>query len=301
MSDASFAQLSDRGVVAVTGEDAGKLLQGVLTNDMDRLELQPAIHAGLLTPQGKILFEFFVAKVADGFLLEVASDKAADLAKRLTMYRLKAKAEIRDVSDTMLVQVAWGKDAARAPAGAAAAFSDPRHPGLGQRIIERRPVGLVGGPPPIAGANVRAEADYHAHRIALGSPEGGKDYDFGDAFPHEANFDLLHGVSFEKGCYVGQEVVARMQHKTVVRKRVVRVTGARELPATRPDVKAGEVVIGRLGSVAGVQGLAMLRLDRVLEFQDKGVPLTADGIGLEVDAEVLGRYRAGVAQRPTAP
>ena len=121
-------------------------------------------------------------------------------------------------------------------------------------------------------------AEYHAHRIALGVPEGGLDWDFGDAYPHEANFDLLKGVSFIKGCYVGQEIVARMQHKTVIRKRVVPVTGARDLADDRPEITANGVAIGKLGSVAGNAGLAMLRLDRAAEFTDKGVALMAGSV-----------------------
>ena len=152
----------------------------------------------------------------------------------------------------------------------------------------------------LVAASARGETAFHAyhtHRIALGIPEGGKDYEFGDAFPHEANFDLLDGVSFEKGCYVGQEIVARMEHRGTVRKRIVRVAGASELPATRPDVKIGDVVIGRLGSVAGRMGLAMLRLDRAIEAVDKGEPITADGIALEVDAAMLARQRKVMADK----
>jgi tRNA-modifying protein YgfZ len=142
--------------------------------------------------------------------------------------------------------------------------------------------------------------DYHAHRIAVGVPEGGEDYDFGDAYPHEADFDLFNGVSFTKGCYVGQEVVARMQNKTVARKRVAKVTGAGRLE-TGQNVMFGDVPIGKVGSVFGVNALAMLRLDRAIEALEKGILLTAGGVALVADEAALDRYRASTAARPSAP
>jgi folate-binding protein YgfZ len=121
--------------------------------------------------------------------------------------------------------------------------------------------------------------DWHSHRIALGVPEGGRDYRFGDAFPHEADLDLLNGVSFTKGCFVGQEVVSRMQHRAMVRKRVVPIAAQQPLQAGVP-ITAGTAVIGTVGSVAGCQGLAMLRLDRAAEARAKGDALLAAGIAI---------------------
>jgi hypothetical protein len=273
-----MALLADRGVVRVAGEDAGKLLQGIVTNDMDLLARQPAIHAALLTPQGKILFEFFVATSAHGFLLETAVDKTADLAKRIALYRLRAKATIEDASAAFRVLALWGlspQDAA-GTAGTVT-FADPRLPALGLRMLVDTRLA-----PDIAAATNGLEqpADaYHAHRIALGVPEGGKDYPLGDTFPHEADFDLLRGVSFTKGCFVGQEVVSRMQNRANVRKRVVPIQGVAPL-VPGADIIAGAAVIGTVGSVAGTQALAMLRLDRAAEAKAKGEPLTAGGIAI---------------------
>ncbi len=290
--DIRLAALADRGVVCVTGEDARKLLQGIVTNDIDLLDSQPAVFTGLLSPQGKIMFEFIVAKSGDDYLLDVATDQIEDLVRRLTMYRLRAKADITDVSDRLRVVAAWPGAAAQQAREAVVSFADPRCPDLGLRRLEA----ASGDPGPDEGA-----AAYHAHRIALGIPEGGKDFDFGDAFPHETNFDLNHGVSFTKGCYVGQEIVARMQHRATVRKRIVRVTGASDLPTDRADIKIGDVVIGRLGSVVGRAGLAMLRLDRAIEAIDKGSPIVVAGIALEIDAEMIGRHRALMAQKADRP
>ena len=305
LNAARIALLPDRGVVAVTGPDATNLLAGIITSDMALLDArrvgrpatrqqneQPAIFAGLLSPQGKILFEFFVVKFADGFLLDVMRDQAGALVKRLAMYRLRAKAEIADRSDEMAVVAGLDGDLG----GRAVAFADPRCPDLWPRAILLDAKAWSGTAGIGSNRGWSTAADYHAHRIALGIPEGAKDWDFGDAYPHEANFDLLNGVSFDKGCYVGQEIVARMQHKTVVRKRVVKVTGASELPAARPDIRAGEAIIGRLGSVAGNVGLALLRLDRVIEFQDKGIAITADGIPLHIDDGAIASYRRATAK-----
>ncbi len=295
MSEAKVAFLRDRGVISVSGEDARKLLQGIITNDMDRLDTQPAMLAGLLSPQGKVLFDFFVVKVDGGYLLDVDTDLVESLVKRLVMYRLRAKASIEDLSGDRAVAACWPRGDGFSITPKAIVFPDPRSSELGSRCIfhsrdlER---GLVRD-----GAETVTAMRYLAHRIALGIPEGGKDYDFGDAFPHEANFDLLHGVDFEKGCYVGQEIVSRMQHRATVRKRIVCVSGTTDLPSSRAGIRAGEAVIGKLGSVAGARGLAMLRLDRAIEAVDKGEPITADGITLIVDTEALARHRAAMAEK----
>ena len=294
-------------MIAVTGPDAVKLLQGLVTNDVEHLVTRPddvafsatTAHAGLLSPQGKILFDFFCVRTPDGFVLDVARDKVADLVKRLTMYKLRAAVEIKDVSDSYKLLALWGANACSSgPTIGTIAFNDPRQPGLGKRILAEALFATD-----IASATngfIVIEADFHAHRVTLGVPEGGKDYDFGDAYPHEANFDVLHGVSFTKGCYVGQEVVARMQNKTVVRKRVIKVTGSAAL-MSGSDVLLGEAVIGRIGSVDGNNALALLRLDRADEAREKGITLTASGITITPGTSALDHYRASVAARPAAP
>ncbi|MBO0741412.1 MAG: folate-binding protein YgfZ [Hyphomicrobiaceae bacterium] len=275
---AKIAVLADRGVVGITGADAAKLLQGVITNDMDLLSVQPAIHAALLTPQGKILFEFFVVKAPDGFWLEAAADKTAELAKRLALYRLRAKVDIKDRTAEYRAFALWGGAAQDVADGAGTlVFPDPRLPALGLRGLARAPLA-----PDFASARRALEVpeqDYHAHRIALGVPEGGKDYTFGDAFPHDADLDQLHGVSFAKGCFVGQEVVSRMQNRSQVRKRIVAIVGDSPLLAGAA-ITAGAAVIGTVGSVAGSDALALLRLDRAAEAAAKGTRLMAGEVAI---------------------
>jgi folate-binding protein YgfZ len=285
--------LKDRGVVAVTGPDSEKLLGGLVTNDLSLLEKEPAIYAALLSPQGKVLFDFFVVKAADGYLLDTAREKAGELTKRLALYKLRAQVEIRDVSDRFRVAAVWG-EAPMLPAATAGllAYADPRLPALGFRaLVELERAG--DGRAALHGADAPAQA-YHAHRVALGVPEGGRDFVFGDTFPHEALLDQLKGVSFTKGCYVGQEVVSRMQHRTTVRKRVVPVTGAQDLPEGPLPVMVGEAEIGRLGSVVGVRGLALLKLDRVAEAHRDGLSITSSGIPLSVGVPAFATFRIGL-------
>jgi tRNA-modifying protein YgfZ len=280
MSEAKVALLADRGVVRLSGQDATKLLQGIITSDMELLSGQRAIHAGLLTPQGKILFDFFVVRANDGFLLDTARNQAAALVKRLTMYKLRANVDIRDASSEFDLLAVWaGAGPGPAETQGTLVFPDPRLSQLGWRLLAEA---QVAGKTPVAPRAIRAEAsDYHAHRIALGVPEGGKDYVFGDTFPHEANFDLLNGVSFSKGCFVGQEVVSRMQHRGGARKRIVIVESDKPLQAGSA-IMTGQATIGTIGSVAVTRALALVRLDRAEEAQRKGQEITAAGAAVSI-------------------
>jgi folate-binding protein YgfZ len=267
MKKCNAALLSDRAVVRVSGPAARGFLQGLITNDIDKAKPGGAIHSGLLTPQGKILFDFFVVPAGDGFLLEIAKARAAELVQRLGFYRLRAQVEIAE-DPSFTLAAAWGEPAR--PADGAIAYADPRLPALGLRIL--LPANIDAGN---LGCALASEDEYHAQRIALGVPEGGRDYAFGDAFPHEAMFDQLAGVDFNKGCFVGQEVVSRMEHRGTARKRIVGVEGEGPLPASGTEITAGGTPIGTLGSISGSSGLALLRLDRAEEAKAAGQPLLA--------------------------
>jgi folate-binding protein YgfZ len=284
-----MAQLPDRGVALITGDDAGKFLQGLITNDMALLAIEPAIHTALLSSQGKILFDFFVVKSPDGYLLEAEREKLPELVKRLAMYKLRAKVAIADASDDYRVIAVWGNaPSSHCERSKSISFTDPRLAELGLRVLAHAQT--TDGVAAAANASEASPVDYHAHRIALGVPEGGKDYSFGDTFPHEALFDQLHGVSFTKGCFVGQEVVARMKHRASARKRVVPVIGSSDLPAPGTEIKAGEVAIGKLGSVASNRGLALVRLDRAAEFAAKGVGLSAGSVPVTIELPAFATF-----------
>ena len=264
-----------RGVIEVAGPEARALLQRLITNDVDALSPGEARYAGLLTPQGKIVVDFLVVSVPtpdapERFLLDCPAALAADLARKLTLYKLRAKVTIADLSATWTAvplpeEIAPGDTSVMI-------FVDPRSDALGFRAIGPRDALTTLLPDP-------AEVD--ARRIRAGVPEGGLDFIYGDAFPHEANFDRLGGVDFRKGCYVGQEVVSRMQHRGTARKRVLAVQFD-TAPATGTVILAGDVPVGTMGSAAGFHGLAMMRTDRVAEAETAGVPLVAEGISLRV-------------------
>jgi folate-binding protein YgfZ len=276
MSTGKVTVLDDRGVIRVDGEDAYNLLQSLITNDMGQLERQPAIFAGLLSPQGKILFEFFVAKDGDGLLLETARDRVPDLIKRLNFYKLRAKASFADASADLRVAVIWnGAKPGNEERAGSIVYPDPRLSELGLRAIAPLTAPLA----PITSASLE---EYHAHRIALGVPEGGRDYALGDTFPHEALYDQLEGVDFAKGCYVGQEIVSRMEHRGTARKRVVPIVGAGRVASGAP-VKTGAAAIGTVGSVHGTRALALLRLDRASEALEHGEALTAGEIPVSIE------------------
>lgn len=295
MSNLKSALLPNRGVVRVGGPDAKKLLQGILTNDMDLLDGEgAALHSGLLTPQGKILFDFFVVSTAEGYLLEIDGGCAADLVKRLTMYKLRADAAIQDVSANYSVAAIWGEGADRLGNQTGCVhFTDPRHADLGLRLL----MGLTNdGALVRLGSDAAGETAFDAHRIALGVPQAGKDFPLGDTFPHEALYDQLNGVSFTKGCFVGQEVVSRMQHRGTARKRVVQVvaeTGV--LPESGAEVRAGEALIGTLGSTAGERGLALLRLDRAASAKAKGDDVMVGDVAVAIEIPKWAAFTLGAS------
>jgi len=267
MSHCHASLLPSRGVVRVRGADAPKYLQGLITNDIDKARGASAIHAGLLSPQGKILFDFFVVPDGDGFLLDVAKDKGAELVQRLLFYRLRAKVDIAE-EPALKVAAAW-EGTPRLPDGAVV-YADPRLAELGVRVIVPKETDLA-----VLGCDLHPEADYHAVRIGLGVPEGGRDYAFGEVFPHEALFDQLHGVDFAKGCFVGQEVGSRMEHRGTAHNRFAPVEGEGPLPQPGTSIEANGVPLGELGSVSGAKGLAMIRLDRADAALADGKVLTA--------------------------
>jgi folate-binding protein YgfZ len=266
-----IAHLVDRGVVRVTGEEAKSFLDGLVTCDLDRVAPGRPRYGGLLTPQGKILCDFiiFAAPDADGgYALDCARAQTSDLARRLGFYKLRAKVAVADVSEHFGVIAGWG-DSQRPGDRAGLAGEDPRLPALGWRAIVSSAKAMeAGGSEPDA---------YHGHRIALGVPEGGKDFSFGDAFPHEALMDQLHGVDFDKGCYVGQEVVSRMQHRGTARTRILPLVYDHGFAEHGADVTAGERTIGKTASSVEGRSLAMIRLDRAADALAAGETIRAGG------------------------
>ena len=261
----STCVLHDRAILAVSGDDAEGFLNRLLTNNMLAMSASEARYAALLSPQGKLLFDFLVVRRPDGFWIDCRSEQVADLARRLGLFKLRSKVVITDRSAELAVAVQWDDAVAEA---AGLVFRDPRHDALGQRIIAPRD----------ALRDYEGEAGaYQAHRIALGIPEGGVDFACGDTFVHDANLDLLHGVDFDKGCYVGQEVVSRVHHRKSARKRVVKVHFYGDPAPSGAELMAGPLRIGEITSRAGHEALASARVDRLAEAEAASVPVTANG------------------------
>lgn len=270
MTECRIAELPDRAVAELGGEEAFGFLQNIVTGNVEAARDGGAVHTALLTPQGKILFDFMLVGRDEGFLIDAPRGMMGDLIKRLTFYKLRAKVDIADRSGDYAVFAAWGGEPQAD--GDTVVYADPRLPALGWRVIVPASADTAG-----LGCEHVEEADYHAHRIALGVPEGGRDYAYGDTFPHEADLDQLGAVDFAKGCFVGQEVVARMQHRGTARKRIVPVAGEGEL-AQGAEIRGGGPAIGALGSVAGNAGLATVRLDRAEKAHQEGKALEAGGV-----------------------
>jgi hypothetical protein len=270
----NIARLPDRGIVEVEGPDAAGFLHNLVTNDIATLPIGQAAYAGLLTPKGKIMFDFLVYRRGEeSFVLDCAKHVAADLAKRLTMYKLRAKMAVTDHGDALTVGASWGDDADWPAAQGLETYDDPRYGPLGKRFIA--PAAFWDEHRSAAG-NDAARA-YHRHRITFAVPEGGRDFAFGEAFPHDACFEALNGVDYRKGCYIGQEVVSRMHHKGTAKTGVAMVEAGADLPEGGAAIHAGDSPAGQLGSVDGTRGIAMLRMDRIEKAREEGQPVTADG------------------------
>jgi folate-binding protein YgfZ len=275
------ALLPDRGVVKVSGDDARDFLNGLVTTDATLLGPGLGRFGALLTPQGKIIVDFLITEAPSGhgggFLIDCPRALAQALADKLGFYKLRAKVAVENLSDSLGVLAAWDGDFTIKPD---LAFADPRSAALGWRILV--PAELAQKVADLIGADLLDSPAYDAHRIASGVPRGGLDFMYGDAFPHETNMDRLHGVDFDKGCYVGQEVVSRMQHRGTARTRTVRVILDGFSPEPGTAILAGDKPVGTMGSTAGHNGLALIRTDRVADALDAGKPLTAGGLAIRL-------------------
>ena len=283
------ALLSDRGVVKVAGTEARRFLHGLVTADINTLGPGQARYAALLTPQGKIIVDFVVteAEAADGggFFLDCPRALAAALVEKLTFYRLRAKIGIEDLSNKLGVMAGWDGTGSTE---CGLVYPDPRLPALGLRCI--LPPDLAAQAAAELSATLADPGAYEAHRIALGIPRGGLDFIYGDAFPHEVDMDQLGGVDFAKGCYIGQEVVSRVEHRGMARTRIVSVSYDGFAPEPGMPVMAGDRNVGTLGSTAAGRGLAMLRLDRVEDALAAETPLIAGGVSLRIRKPVWARF-----------
>jgi len=261
MTAPAVARLASRAVITVSGPDWRSFLQGLLTQDVETLAPGELRFSGLLTPQGKLLYDLFVAGTPEamggGALLDVEASRREALLQRLSMYRLRAKVTL-ELSDRPVLAVFGGDLAGEG------LYSDPRLPALGARAYDARPT-------------TADEDAYEAHRLALGVP-GPTDWGEERTYPIEADFDLLSGVDFKKGCFVGQETTSRMKRRGTIKTRMLPITFDGPPPAFGAEVLAGELRAGEVLSGRDGRAMALLRLDRI-----DGANLTVEGREVAVD------------------
>ncbi|PJI39481.1 folate-binding protein [Ferrovibrio sp.] len=262
------AALPGRTLLRISGPDAAGFLNPLISSDVAS-EAGRAVYAALLTPQGKFLHDFLVyTQSADTLLVDVAAERRADLKRRLTLYRLRARVELAEIEDWQGYALFGSGRMPEMPEGSVL-FTDPRLPALGWRLW--LPANIA---PPLT---ITSLAAYEAHRIALGVPEGVRDIEVDKGLLLENHFEALNGVDFRKGCYIGQELTARTKYRGLLKKQLYRVEGKAALPAMGTPITAGGQEVGQLRSVSGSSGLALLRLDAVSsqELDAAGVALTA--------------------------
>lgn len=270
--------LPSRALFRLTGSDAAEWLQGLITNDVKRLETEGALYAALLSPQGKILFDFLVYKAADSLLIDCEAASLDPLMKRLSMYRLR--------SDVVLAaEPSLGVISSCTPLDTALPFvelavRDPRLEKLGYRMVGN--LDLMRQEYESQGHRVGDESVYRDYLLKLGVSNGAADFAPGKAYPLESNFEELNGVSFTKGCFIGQEIVARMKHKTVLKKRTLPFTTDGGTPAPGSAIRAGGAKAGEILSSSGSAGLALIRLEEWRQSEAAELSLEADDVRLAV-------------------
>lgn len=255
---APFARqvLPNRALIRLAGENVLSFLNNIITTDVGELPPGQIAYGALLSPQGKIQHEMFVINEGDSVLIDCVRSQREDLMRKLVMYRLRAKISIEAEDSKAVV----------GDASMGGPYADPRLAVLGKRD-------------PVVGASGGVRMAYDAYRLSLGIPDGESDISVNEHFPHEANLDLLNGLSFSKGCYVGQEVVSRMQHRGTARSRMLPVTCDGPAPARGTAITSGEQQIGTILSSQGSQSMALIRLDRLAEVK---APLLSAGVRVHV-------------------
>lgn len=283
MANPSFARLENRGLLAVRGEDARTFLQGLISNDIRRVSGDRAIHAAFLTAQGKYLHDFFVVPLGDALMLDCEAARAADLARRLSLYRLRSEVSVEERTAEYIVAAVFGEKVDHAfqldgEAGAAAfaggvIYRDPRLAAAGMRAILPR----EGGEDALRrmGFEEAPFAAYDAHRLALCLPDGSRDMVVEKTILLEAGFDELNGVDWQKGCFLGQELTARTKYRGLIKRRLLPVRFDGPAPAPGTQVLLDGRDAGEMRSSAAGIGLALLRLESLAATESRGAPLMA--------------------------
>lgn len=284
MTDKSFALLMDRGLIAVEGEDAPTFLQGLVSNDVERVGVDRAVHAAFLTPQGKYLHDFFIIGIDGALVLECENERRDDLIERLSAYKLRSKVTLGAVAGEYVIAALFGDGALEAlglpqeegravPFGGGVAYVDPRLAAAGARavILRKRFVNVLQrhdfkAVPP---------ADYETLRLSLGLPDGSRDMVVEKSILLENGFDELNGVDWDKGCFLGQELTARTKYRGLIKKRLMPVAIDGPLPAPGTPVMLDGKEVGEMRTGHQAIGLAMIRLEHLEKAAGAGADFTA--------------------------
>lgn len=278
----NFALLAARSPLSVAGPEAHSFLQGLVSNDVTQVAPGKAVYAALLTAQGKFLHDFFVSELSGALVLDAEAARIDDLARRLKLYKLRAKVTIERLEGYVVAAI-WGEGAERARAAIPGATPDPRLAAAGWRAI--LPEATARETLAAAGLAEATESDYDRHRLALGLPDGSRDMEVDKAVLLECGFEELHGVDFAKGCYMGQELTARTKYRGLVKKRLMPVViGSGLMEGDAPPPGTPILLDGRdageMRSGSGTAGIALIRLDAFDKARLDGVPLMAGDTAL---------------------
>ena len=284
MTEPAFVELPERGIVAIEGPEARSFLQGLISSDIERVRPDRSSYGALLTPQGKFLFDFIILHAGERLLLDTERNRLPQLVQRLLMYRLRSKVEIVDASEDLAVGALFGPAVAErlglaAEPGACReldgglATIDPRHVGLGARCV--LPPARLSATAERLGFTRASHDAYELLRITHAVPDGSRDLIVERSTLLENGFEQLHGVDFKKGCFVGQELTARMKYRALVRKRLMPVLLNGPVPEPGTVIRYGEREAGEMRSAIDGHGLALLRLEPIAKAAEEGVVLLA--------------------------
>jgi folate-binding protein YgfZ len=248
---AFLTELPHRTVIQLSGPDKVPFLQGLVTNDVTKIDKDNPIYTALLTPQGKFLFDLFVFQFDDSWWIDCERVRANELIKRLTLYKLRSQIELFDLSATYRVFASWEENISYIKGGVS--INDPRLPQLGQRIYAST----------ILESKLSPLDEYDVHRLSLGVPDGSRDIPIDKGIILECGFDEMHAIDWNKGCYMGQELTARTRYRGLVRKRLLPVLIEGNVPEPYTPIFLNEKEVGEMRTSAKKHGLALLRLENI--------------------------------------
>lgn len=270
MQENRYITLTNRAIIAVHGEEAKHFLQNLITTDIVQLGPGELLPGALLTPQGKVKFDFLIGLENQGYLIEINDVDAANFQKVLLLYKLRAKVEITKPKQCVTL-LSWQNSLSILDLGLS--FRDKRFPDL--LNVQRQYLDQSTDPH----QNIDR---WKQLRIDYAIAESHSDFSLGDVFAHDINFDQIGGLSFKKGCYIGQEVVSRMHHRQTARRRTIIAQAQTAIPEKATVIVADGQPIGTLGTILGDNAIAIIRIDRAKKAMDQGKAITAEGVPLQL-------------------